>query len=319
MPDPVTVAEVENALKRFKIEKAPGPDGITAEMLKAGGELLWEQLAKLFTDCMRKKRIPLKWKESRSVLLYKKGDPNDVKNYRPICLLPVIYKLFTKISVIRITEQLDAAQPPEQAGFRRGFCTLDHMQALNQVPGRAREKDMRLYLVFVDYEKAFHSIEINVVLNELGSQGVSSNYVDILEDVYDGCTTEIKLFHSPVTIPIKRGVGQGDTISPKLFTAALEEVIKPLGWESRKGCGITIEGRKLTHLRFADDIVLIGSTIREVERRLEELNRATESAGLRINRSKTKWMSYSKTNERRRRRRSLQEATTNIVVAGAAG
>ncbi|KAH7713984.1 hypothetical protein AAVH_18661 [Aphelenchoides avenae] len=172
------------------------------------------------------------------------------------------------------------------------------MQAVNQVQERAREKDLRLYLVFVDYEKAFDSVEINAVLNALGSQGVSSHYVDILEDVYDGCTTEIKLFHNPVTIPIKRGVRQGDTISPKLFTAALDEVIQPLGWETRKGCGITIEGRKLTHLRFADDIVLIGGTIKEVERRLAELNRASEAVGLRINRSKTKWMSYSKTNER---------------------
>ena len=298
MPDPVTVGEIEEALMRFKNEKAPGPDGITAEMLKAGGEPLWEQLAKFFTACMRKKRIPVKWKESRTVLLYKKGDPNDVKNYRPICLLPVIYKLFTKIIVNRITEQLDAAQPPEQAGFRKGFCTLDHMQAVNQVQERAREKDMKLYLVFVDYEKAFDSVEINAVLNALVSQGVSNHYVDILEDVYDGCTTEIKLFEQPITIPIGRGVRQGDTISPKLFTAALEEVFKTLDWNGRRACGITMEGQRLTHLRFADDIVLIGTSKKDVEQRLEELNRASEAVGLRINRSKTKWMSYSKTGER---------------------
>ncbi|KAH7701151.1 protein F43G9.7, partial [Aphelenchoides avenae] len=228
--DPVTGTEIEEALKRFKNEKAPGPDGITAEMLKAGGERLWDQLAKFFTTCMRMKRIPLKWKESRTVLLYKKGDPNDVKNYRPICLLPVIYKLFTKERILH-------------AGPHAG----------GQSDPGTREKDMRLYLVFVDYEKAFDSVEINAVLNALVSQGVSSHYVDILEDVYDGCTTEVKLFHDTVTIPIKRGVRQGDTMSPKLFTAAFEEVIRTLGWERRRQCGLSINGRKLTHLRFADD------------------------------------------------------------------
>ncbi|KAH7691315.1 hypothetical protein AAVH_40170, partial [Aphelenchoides avenae] len=130
-------------------------------MLKKGGPLLWKRIAKLFTLCLRTRRIPLKWKESRTVLLHKKGDTEDLKNYRPICLLPVIYKLFTKVVLNRITEQLDAAQPPEQAGFRSGFSISDHMQTLNQIQERAREKGMRLYLIFIDYEKAFDSIEIN--------------------------------------------------------------------------------------------------------------------------------------------------------------
>ncbi|KAH7684588.1 protein F43G9.7 [Aphelenchoides avenae] len=297
-PLPVTDSEVEDALKKFKNGKAPGPDGITAEMLKKGGHLLWKRIAKLFTLCLRTRRIPLKWKESRTVLLHKKGDTEDLKNYRPICLLPVIYKLFTKVVLNRITEQLDAAQPPEQAGFRSGFSTSDHMQTLNQIQERARERGMRLYLIFIDYEKAFDSIEINAVLNALTRQGVDRSYVDVLGDVYEGCTTEIKLFHDAVQIPIRRGVRQGDTISPKLFTAALEEVFKELRWEDRNNCGIVIDGRRLTHLRFADDIVLIGTTKKDVEGRLSELNRASESVGLRINRSKTKWMEYFKTNER---------------------
>ncbi|KAH7693749.1 reverse transcriptase, partial [Aphelenchoides avenae] len=95
-PAPVSWLEIQDALKTFKNGKAPGPDGITAEMLKAGGPELWKRVSKFFTQCMRQRKIPLKWKESRTVLLYKKGDPEDLKNYRPICLLPVMYKLFTK-------------------------------------------------------------------------------------------------------------------------------------------------------------------------------------------------------------------------------
>lgn len=77
-----------------------------------------------------------------------------------------------------------------------------------------------------------------------------------LEDAYDGCTTEIKLPNDPITIPIRRGVRQGDTVSPKLFTAALEEVFKQLNWEKRRNCGLSIGDKQLSHLRFADDIVL---------------------------------------------------------------
>ncbi|KAH7707537.1 reverse transcriptase, partial [Aphelenchoides avenae] len=297
-PAPISWLEIQDALKTFKNGKAPGPDGVTAEMLKAGGPELWKRISKLFTHCMRHRKIPLKWKESRTVLLYKKGDPEDLKNYRPICLLPVMYKLFTKVVLNRISAKLDAAQPVEQAGFRSGFSTMDHLQTINQIQERTREKGLRLYLIFIDYEKAFDSIEINAVLNALERQGVERCYIDMLEDVYDGCTTEIKLFDDGITIPVHRGVRQGDTISPKLFTAALEEIFKQLDWEARKNCGITIEGRHLTHLRFADDIVLIGTSKADVQRRLQELNRASEAVGLRINRSKTKWMEYFKTNER---------------------
>ena len=87
--------EIEAALRNTKSGKAPGPDGIPCEVLKAGGRKLWSVLAKLFTDCLNMQQIPAKWKTSKTVLLFKKGDPEDIKNYRPICLLSSIYKLFT--------------------------------------------------------------------------------------------------------------------------------------------------------------------------------------------------------------------------------
>ncbi|KAH7708744.1 endonuclease-reverse transcriptase [Aphelenchoides avenae] len=179
-----------------------------------------KQLARIFTQCLRKKKIPPQWKESTTVLLYKKGDARNLKNYRPICLLSVVYKLFTKVLTRRITDNLDREQPVEQAGFRQGYCTLDHLQTVNQIQEKAREKGLRQYLVFVDYEKAFDTVETNAVLNSLEAQGVHRRYIDLLEDVYDDSNTQITLFDKPIKIPIRRGVRQGDTIIPKLFTAA---------------------------------------------------------------------------------------------------
>ncbi|KAL3287523.1 hypothetical protein HHI36_001992 [Cryptolaemus montrouzieri] len=89
-------------------------------------------------------------------------------------------------------------------------------------------------------------------------------------------------------IPVKRGIRQGDTISPKLFTLSLEDVFKGLKWETR---GITIDGVRLNHLRFADDIVLISDDAEDLCTMLEELYEAALTYGLEMNQGKTKVIS----------------------------
>jgi len=95
------------------------------------------------------------------------------------------------------------------------------------------------------------------------------------------------MFHRPIEIPVRRGVRQGDTISPKLFTAALEDMFRKLDWEEY---GIKIDGEKLHHLRFADDIVLFAHDIGTAETMLEELEQESAQIGLKINQKKTKAM-----------------------------
>ncbi|XP_029638135.1 uncharacterized protein LOC115213341 [Octopus sinensis] len=77
---PILVSEVERAIGSMK-------NGITSEVLKSGREQLWKILAERFTHYLDEGRIPSQWKESNTILLYKKGDREDLKNYRPICLL----------------------------------------------------------------------------------------------------------------------------------------------------------------------------------------------------------------------------------------
>ncbi|KAE9415440.1 hypothetical protein Angca_006851, partial [Angiostrongylus cantonensis] len=98
------------------------------------------------------------WRTSRTVILPTKGDRKDLRNYRPICLLNILYKLFTKIIFSRILRTLDEEQPVEQAGFRKGFCCMDHIQTVSRVIEFCWEYHLPLVLTFVDYEKAFDSV-----------------------------------------------------------------------------------------------------------------------------------------------------------------
>ncbi|EYC43566.1 hypothetical protein Y032_0489g2366 [Ancylostoma ceylanicum] len=118
---------------------------------------------------------------------------------------------------------LDDYQPVEQAGFRKNFSCMDNIQAATQLIERSREYHL-LLLVFVDYKKAFDSVETNAGLNALAHAGVPSVFIRLLEQCFSNTSTIILLFDRKLRIPIERRVRQRDKISPKLFTAALQYV-----------------------------------------------------------------------------------------------
>ncbi|WKX91158.1 hypothetical protein Q1695_009751 [Nippostrongylus brasiliensis] len=266
---------------------APGPDGISADPLRAGGSALCSLLTKHFNHYLRLGRIPNIWKESRTVLIFKKGQREDIGNYRPISLLSVVYKIFTRILLNRMERILDDNQPVEQAGFRKNFSCMDQIQTVAQLIERSHEYHIPLVLVFVDYRKASDSVEINAVLNALVHAGVPSPYVQLFDECFSNTSTTIQLFDRKHTIPIEKGVRQGDTISPKLFTAALQDAMKNLDWDAK---GYPVDGKRITNLRFADDIVLISNSTAEAEEMLSELDMVGRKIGLDMNMSKTQFM-----------------------------
>ena len=115
-----TEEEVERAIKRMKRHKAQGVDGITSDIIKLGGSMVLTYLTNIFNNILKTKQIPDSWHEAKIVILFKKGDPKDIKNYRPISLLSHSYKIFTRLLQTRTERTLDENQPREQAGFRKG-------------------------------------------------------------------------------------------------------------------------------------------------------------------------------------------------------
>ena len=95
-----------------------------------------------------------------------------------------MYKIFTKVIKNRIKDILDTNQPREQAGFRAGFSTTDHLQAINQLIEKANEYQLQLCLGFVDYQKAFDSIEHIYMFDALRKINIEVGYVSILEHIY---------------------------------------------------------------------------------------------------------------------------------------
>jgi hypothetical protein len=282
------------ALKSMKNGKAAGNDGITAEILKLTGTKTLEYLATLYTKCLKEKKIPDHWNKATIILIHKKGSKEDIKNYRPISLLPVVYKILTKIINNRIQSTLSSAQPREQAGFRKGFSTMDHIQTIKEVISRTNEYTLPLSLAFIDFEKAFDSIMPQAITNALTEQGVDKTYIQLLNDINKEAKAAVKLHKETREFSVRKGVRQGDSISPSLFTATLEHVFRRLNWDKY---GLCINGERLNNLRFADDIVLIANDPANLQIMLNELALVSQEVGLKMNLSKTKVMFNEFTNK----------------------
>ncbi|GBP28949.1 Craniofacial development protein 2 [Eumeta japonica] len=218
--------ETEKAINTQKSDKAPGPDGISNEILKQMKADLIPILTEIFNGVISTEIIPKQWTESNIILLFKKGNHSDMGNYRPISLMSNIYKNFAKVILKRIERKLDEQQPIEQAGFRRDFSVLDHIHTSR------KEKCSR-------YKRR----------------------------------------------------EAGDPLSPALFLAVLENIFRKIEW---RDLGININGRSITHLRFADDIVLFAKTPDDLGKMINDLASESAKFGLKLNPEKTKIMTNGK-------------------------
>ena len=289
-----TEEEVERAIKRMKRHKAQGVDGITSDIIKLGGPMVLTYLTNIFNNILRTKQIPDSWHEAKIVILFKKGDPKDIKNYRPISLLSHSYKIFTRLLQTRIERTLDENQPREQAGFRKGYSTTDHLQALNQIIEKSNEYNLPLCIGFIDYEKAFDTVEHFAIFEALRKTNVNETYINILQNIYNQATARVHLDKLVSTeFQIHRGVRQGDPLSPKLFTAVMEEVFK----KAEISEGVNVDGENLSNLRFADDVALLNETSKQMEKHMNNLNSESMKVGLKIHKGKTKYMTNYADNE----------------------
>lgn len=169
----------------------------------------------------------------------------------------------------------------------RSYSTVDHIHTLKMILEKYKEYDLPLYLCFIDYSKAFDSISHNSIWQALAAQGLNKGYIDLIKEMYKNSTSRIMLEHPGPVFKIERGVKQGDPLSLKLFIAVLEQIFRTLDWENK---GLKIHGKHLSHLRFADDIVLFSEDPNEMQIMIESLCEGSRKVGLEVNKDKTKIM-----------------------------
>ena len=156
-------------------------------MIKAFSETHMGVLTKIFNIVLQSGHMPHEWVIGIIKPIYKnKGDINDPDNYRGITLLSCFGKLFTSILNDRLTTyiNLNEMMSEAQAGFRKGYSTTDKIFTLKSIVELCLCQGRRLFCTFVDYSKAFDSINKATLWKKLFSYGITGKVIDVIMNMY---------------------------------------------------------------------------------------------------------------------------------------
>jgi len=175
----------------MRSNKAAGPSGITAEMIKALDELGVDWLHTILNEFLTDERVPGDLKESEIVTIHKqKGDALERGNYRGIKLLEIALKVYERVTERRIRETVHIHS--NQFGFMPGRGTIDPIFILRQVQEKILEGNRKRYWTFVDLEKAFDRVPREMLYWSLRRKGISEKLMRVNRSIYDGAMTTVR-------------------------------------------------------------------------------------------------------------------------------
>jgi hypothetical protein len=182
------------AIASLKYDSAPEGDGIPAEVWKDRGVKLFNRLHQLFTNAWEMGSIPQAWKDASIVTIYKKGDRTDCGNYIGISLLSIAGKIFARIILNRLSiHRTPDVVPETQCGFRSHRSTVDMVFCLRQLQERCIEQDRPLYVVFVDFTKAFDTVGRTGLWQQLRKYGCPEKFTTMIEALHTGMMASVSI------------------------------------------------------------------------------------------------------------------------------
>ncbi|VDP61978.1 unnamed protein product [Schistosoma curassoni] len=255
--DPRTTGEIRMAIRQMKSKKAAGPDNIPAGAVKSDIKVTTNMLCLLSKKIWEEEQMPMHWKEGHLIKISKKRDLCKCENHSGITLLSKRGKVLNRVFLNRMKDAVDAQLRDQQAGFRRDRSCTDQIATLRIIVEQSFEWNSTLYINFIDYEKAFDSVDRRTLWKFLRHYGVPEKIVNTIRNSYDGL--QCKVVHG----------GQ----LTDAFQTSTSEVKHGIQWTAEN---------QLDDLDFADDLALLSYTHEQMKTKTTSVAAVSASVGLSI-------------------------------------
>ena len=232
---PITTDDILLEIKRLKHNKSPGHDLIGSKVVKLCPEIFAMNLAKIYNWGIENGKYPDDLKIAKVIALYKKGVKFDPNNYRPISLLSLFDKIFEKILCRRLVSFLEQNKILYcyQYGFRKLYSTVLALIEITDYIKRLLDEKNYVISVFIDFKKAFDTVDHEILLYKLECYGIRGLVNDFFRSyltnrrqytVINGVNSELRT--------VSCGVPQGSVLGPLFFLLYINDLYKSIGHES---------------------------------------------------------------------------------------
>ncbi|KAK3221692.1 hypothetical protein Dsin_008717 [Dipteronia sinensis] len=278
--------EVWNAMCNCDGNKAPGPDGLNLNFVKANWGVIKEDFMKFIHEFYKKWEIMKDLNKTFIALILKCAHPETIREYRPISLVSSMFKILAKVLANCLKLIMDSMMGETQMAFVKNRKITDSFVIAEEIIHSWRKDKVGGLLVKLDFEKAYDSVDhgfLDFVMAEIGFRECWRLW---MKWCISTPSMSVLVNESPsMVFGVERGLRQGDPLSPFLFNLAVECLSCCfLDLNMDKGIGYGNGEVHVSHLQYADDTILFLEPKTEFLVNSKRILRCYEMiSGLRIN------------------------------------
>eukprot|EP00253_Pinus_taeda_P008595 PITA_08595 len=272
---PISLQEVELAVKSLKAGKAPGPDGFSSNFFHHFWELIKWEVWQVVEESRSLRWMYPGLNATFIALIPKSEDSNTPDKFRPIALCNIIYKIVSKVVALRLKLLLPGIISPEQSGYVEGRQITDGIILTHEIIHSLKHSKKPGMLLKIDLSKAFDSISWEYMEKILRVFGFANAWIRWIMSLVSSAFFSIFINGTPTsTFRPSRGLRQGDPLSPFLFIIMAKGLGRSLNAtiQSHELKGLNLhDAPTVSHQQFVDDNMIFGHSSVQEARSLNSL------------------------------------------------